>query len=325
MDPLEHQLLDVNGITLSLYSAGPVQGRPLWLLHGFPECWHSWRQQIGPLAAAGYRVLVPEMRGYGKTSAPHAVAAYDLISVCADIQAAMDALGHTDACVIGHDWGAPVAWHLALLEPRRVKAVVGMAVPFGGRPKQPAIETIRHLYAGRFHYILHFQQPGVAEQEMDADIPRTLRMMMHNTSAAVAKDFFLQEKPAGAGLFDAMQDPCELPAWCDAEAFAVYLRTFAGRGFYGALNWYRNFERNWQRTAALADKRIEQPALFLLGDKDPVGTLEAYTLKHMPTRVPLLEQHLLSDCGHWLQNEQAEQVNRYLLDFLHRHYVVQAR
>ncbi|MDM8349684.1 alpha/beta hydrolase [Pseudomonas sp. sp1636] len=316
----EQQLLDVNGITLSLYSAGPADGRPLWLLHGFPECWHSWRQQIDPLAAAGYRVLIPEMRGYGQSSAPRDPAAYDLMTLCGDIQAAMDALGHSEVCVVGHDWGAPVAWHLALLEPQRVKAVIGMAVPFAGRPRRPAIDMMREHYAGRFHYILHFQQPGVAEQEMDADIPRTLRMMMHNTSAAVPKDFFLQEKPAGAGLFDGMQDPGALPSWCDAQAFNQYVQTFAGRGFQGALNWYRNFERNWQRSEALAGQRIEQPALFLLGDKDPLGTLEAYTLKQMPKRVANLEQHLLSDCGHWIQNEQAARVNRLLFGFLGRHY-----
>lgn len=252
MSALEHRLLEVNGIRLGLYCAGPEDGRPLWLLHGFPECWHSWRNQIEPLLAAGYRVLVPEMRGYGSSSAPSDPAAYDLITLCGDIQAAMDALGQHEACVIGHDWGAPVAWHLALLEPLRVKAVVGMAVPFGGRPKQPATEAMRQHFAGRFNYILYFQEPGVAERELDADIPRTLRMMMHNSSAAVPRDFFLQDKPAGSTLFDGMQDPGQLPAWCDEAAFAEYLKTFEGRGFHGALNWYRNFERNWQRTEPIA-------------------------------------------------------------------------
>ncbi|CAN7151043.1 alpha/beta hydrolase [Pseudomonas sp. LjRoot71] len=320
MDQLEHQILQVNGIDLSLYCAGPEGGRPVWLLHGFPECWHSWRQQIAPLAAAGYRVLIPEMRGYGQSSAPRDPAAYDVLTICGDIQAAMDQLDQQQVCVVGHDWGAPIAWHLALLEPQRVQAVVGMAVPFGGRPRQPAIDIMRQLYAGRFHYIVHFQQPGVAEAEMDADIPRTLRMMMHNTSAAVPKDHFLQEKTAGAGLFDGMQDPGTLPVWCDAPAFALYVQTFQERGFYGALNWYRNFERNWQRTESLAERQVEQPALFLLGDMDPVGTLEAYTLKQMPKRVPRLESHVLENCGHWIQNEQAEQVNALLLDFLQRHY-----
>ncbi|UXY54926.1 alpha/beta fold hydrolase [Pseudomonas tohonis] len=320
MSALEHRLLEVNGIRLGLYCAGPENGRPLWLLHGFPECWHSWRNQIEPLLAAGYRVLVPEMRGYGGSSAPSDPAAYDLITLCGDIQAAMDALGQHEACVIGHDWGAPVAWHLALLEPLRVKAVVGMAVPFGGRPKQPATEAMRQHFAGRFNYILYFQEPGIAERELDADIPRTLRMMMHNSSAAVPRDLFLQDKPAGSTLFDGMQDPGQLPAWCDEAAFAEYLKTFEGRGFHGALNWYRNFERNWQRTEPLQGRQVLQPALFLIGDKDPVGTLEAYGIKAMPRSVPGLEQHVIGECGHWLQNEKPREVNAHLLGFLARHY-----
>ncbi len=320
MHSLKHQLLDVNGITLSLYVAGPESGRPVWLLHGFPECWHSWRQQITPLVAAGYQVFIPEMRGYGQSTAPRDPAAYDLITLCGDIQGAMDALGQQQVCMVGHDWGAPVAWHLALLEPQRVQAVVGMSVPFGGRPKQPAIGLMRQLHAEHFHYILYFQEVGVAEAEMDADIPRALRLMLHNLSAAVPKDCFLQAKPAGAKLFDGMHEPLSLPAWCSEAAFAEYVKTFAAHGFYGALNWYRNFERNWQRSEALAGMPIAQPALFLLGDLDPVGTLEAYTLKQMPKLVPRLEQHLLANCGHWIQNEQAEQVNALLLDFLARNY-----
>jgi len=316
----EHQLLQTNGITLSVYSAGPEQGPVVWLLHGFPESWYSWRHQMRALAEAGYRVLVPEMRGYGRTSAPDETAAYDLITVCGDIQAAMDLLDHRSVAVVGHDWGAPIAWHLALLEPLRVRAVAAMAVPYGGRPKKPAIEIIRSQFADRFNYILYFQQPGVAETELDQDIPRTLRMMMHNTSAAVPKDFFLQNKPADSSLYFGMQDPGMPPTWCGPDAFEVYERTFEGRGFRGALNWYRNFQRNWERTAPLAERRVEQPALFLLGDKDPVGTLEAHTLQKMPTWVPDLEQHLLSDCGHWIQNEQPERVNELLLNFLSRRY-----
>ncbi|VXC73678.1 alpha/beta fold hydrolase [Pseudomonas sp. 9Ag] len=320
MHSFEHQLLSVNGIILSIYSAGPLNGPVVWLLHGFPESWYSWRHQIRMLAEAGYRVLVPEMRGYGQTSAPDDVSSYDLMTVCADIQAAMDLLGQRSVAVVGHDWGAPVAWHLALLEPQRVRVIAAMAVPYGGRPKRPAIEIIRSQFADRFNYILYFQQPGVAETELDQDIPRTLRMMMHNTSAAVPKDLFLQDKPAGSSLYQGMRDPGAPPAWCASDAFAVYLATFEGRGFRGALNWYRNFERNWERTAPLAERKVEQPALFLLGDKDPVGTLEAHTLQKMPSWVSDLEQHIVEDCGHWIQSEQPEQVNRLLLSFLERRY-----
>lgn len=311
---IEHRLLAVNGIQLSLYAAGPENARPVWLLHGFPECWYAWRAQMAALSAAGYRVLAPEMRGYGQSSAPTDPAAYDLLTLCGDIQAAMDALGQSDAAVVGHDWGAPVAWHLALLEPERVRALAALSVPFGGRPKRPAIEMMREAYAGRFHYILYFQQPGLAEAELDADIGRSLRLLLGGLEGAL-----LADKPADARLFDGAGD-LPLPDWCPAELFAVYERTFAGRGFHGALNWYRNFERNWQRSEALAGLQVQQPALFLLGERDPVGRFEAPTLARMPGRVPRLEQHLLDGCGHWLQSECPERVNSLLLDFLARHY-----
>ena len=312
--PIEHQLLAVNGIDLSLYSAGPADGRPVWLLHGFPECWYAWHQQIEALSQAGYRVFAPEMRGYGQSSAPRDPAAYDLLTLCGDIQAAMDALGQTRVAVVGHDWGAPVAWHLALLEPARVQALGALSVPFGGRPKRPAIEMMRTAYAGRFHYILYFQQPGLAEAELDADIGRSLRLLLGGLGGAL-----LADKAADAKLFDGLAD-LTLPAWCSPALFAVYERTFAGRGFYGALNWYRNFERNWQRTEPLAELQVRQPTLFLLGEHDPVGRFEAPTLARMAAKVPLLEQHLLSGCGHWLQSEDGPRVNALLLDFLGRHY-----
>jgi len=315
MSAIQQRTLSVNGIHLSVHSAGPAQGQPIWLLHGFPECWYSWRLQIAPLVAAGYQVWLPEMRGYGASSAPQATDAYDLLTLGADIQAAMDVLGHRKACVVGHDWGAPVAWHLGLLEPDRVKAVVAMSVPFAGRPRQPVTESLRAHFKDRFHYILYFQVPGVAEAELDADIDETLRRFMQGCDALI-----LNDKPATARLFDGIHCPQGLPAWCSLEDFDVYRHTFARHGFHGALNWYRNFERNWERTAPWADANIEQPTLFLLGDRDPVGVLEAHTLLRMPLRVPKLEQHIIKNCGHWLQSEQPRAVNQHLLGFLERHY-----
>jgi len=317
----EHHILDVNGIRLSLYSAGPAQGHPVWLLHGFPECWYSWRHQIEALAGAGYRVLIPEMRGYGATSAPLDPGAYDLITICADIQAAMDQLGHQRVAMVGHDWGAPIAWHLALLEPQRVEVVCGMSVPYGGRPKRPAIEVMRELYQDRFHYMLYFQKAGLAEAEMAEDIPRTMRIMMHGMSGSAGGSTLVQDKPADARWLDDRTDPGTPPDWCSPEAFEVYVQTFEKSGFHGPINWYRNFERNWERTASLQGQPINQPALFLIGDADPVGELEAYTIKKMPTVVPRVEQHVLGKCGHWIQGEKPEQVNELLLDFLQRHYL----
>lgn len=313
---MHHQILPVNGIDLSLYSTGPEGGRPVWLLHGFPESWYSWRKQIPALAAAGYRVLVPELRGYGQTSAPEQVEAYDLVTLCGDIQAAMDLLGQTEASVVGHDWGAPLAWHLGLLEPHRVKALVTMSVPFGGRPKRPAIDLLHKAFEDRFHYMLYFQAPGVAEAELDADIATSLRRIQFGRGAS---DPFLQAKPADSRLFDGLGEvPANVP-WCSEEDFAVYVRTFA-RGFRGPLNWYRNFTRSWERTAGLAGQQVLQPTLFLLGADDPIGRVEAITLERMPALVPDLEQHRLPECGHWTQNEQPAAVNTLMLDFLNRRY-----
>ena len=314
MPAYQQHLLAVNGIELSVQVAGPEHGAPVWLLHGFPECWHSWRHQVPALVRGGFRVFVPEMRGYGRSSAPEAVEAYDLLTLCADIQQAMDAFGHQRVCMVGHDWGAPVAWHLALLEPRRVAALATLSVPFAGRPKRPASEIMREVHGGHFNYILYFQQPGVAEAELDADIDASLRLFMGNVQA------LLEPKPADARLFDGVKVPRELPHWCSEEDFQAYRQTFTGRGFRGALNWYRNFERTWQRTEFLAQARVQQPTLFLLGDRDPVGVLEAHTLKRMPGQVADLEQHLLTDCGHWIQNEQPQRVNALLLDFLQRRF-----
>ncbi len=319
MVPIQHQLLELHDITLSLYSAGPETGKVVWLLHGFPECWYSWRHQIDALAAAGYRVYAPEMRGYGRTSAPRDPAAYDLITLCGDIRQAMDNLGHERVAMIGHDWGAPVAWHLALLEPQRVAVVSGMSVPFGGRPKQPAIEKMREHFADRFHYMLYFQTVGPAEQELAEDIPRTMRVMMHGMSGKGGSSL-VQDKSPDSRWLDDSHDPGLPPQWCPPEAFEVYVRTFEQSGFHGPVNWYRNFERTWERTAPLAGKQILQPALFLIGDSDAVGDLEAYTIRKMPTVVPAVEQHVIPECGHWLQGEKPEEVNHLLLDFLARHY-----
>src|SRR5690606_3791103 len=173
------------------------------------------------------------------------------------------------------------------------------------RPKRPAIQIMRDVAAGRFNYILYFQEPGVAEQELDSDIDRTLRLLMYQTQ----KNLLQQDKPATGPLFDADMQPGPLPDWCREQDFDVYRKTFAGHGFRGALDWYRNFERNWALTEPLQGRKVEAPTLFLIGNKDPVKWLETYALERMPNWVPTLEQHEIAPCGHWIQNEQADQVN----------------
>ncbi len=226
----------------------------------------------------------------------------------------MDALGHERVAWSATTGGAPVAWHLALLEPQRVEVLATLSVPFAGRAKRPAVEIMREVFAGKFFYILYFQQPGCAEAELDADVAISLRHFLGD-NVRLAPD----QSPDGR-LFDGLPTPPQHPSWCSAEDFQYYVRTFQGRGFHGALNWYRNFERSWQRTESLVGRQVQQPTLFLIGDRDPVGRFEAYTLQRMPEHVPNLEQHVLGDCGHWIQNQQPQKVNAYLLGFFTRHY-----
>src|SRR5690554_6707639 len=270
------------------------------------------------LADAGYRAFAPEMRGYGRSSAPAAIEAYDILTICADIQRAMDHFGHQQVAMVGHDWGANIAWYLALLEPERVKVVSGMSVPFGGRPKRPIIDMMRERFKDKFLYILYFQEPGPAEAELEADIPRTLRILMHGRPNS--GNGLISEKPAGSRWLDDYTDPGEPPAWCPPEAFDVYVETYLDNGFNGPINWYRNYERNWERTADLAGKQVLQPAQFIIGDRDPVGKLESFTIERMPQVVPRVEQHIIERCGHWVQSEKPEEVNALLLAFLRRHY-----
>lgn len=313
---MSHQFIETNGITLSVYQAGPKHGRPVWMLHGFPECWYSWRHQVEPLTQAGYQVFVPEMRGYGQSSAPEAVDAYDVLTLGRDILGAMDVLGQQQAAIVGHDWGAMVAWYIALQAPERVSALATMSVPFAGRPKRPAIEIMRELAQGNFNYILYFQEPGLAEHELEADIGRTLKLLMYYRG----KSLLQQEKPADSRMFDETHQVSDLPHWCQPDDLAVYEQTFRVNGFRGPLNWYRNFERNWVETEYLKERQISAPTLFLIGQQDPVKWMEKYTMEKMPNWVANLEQHVLNPCGHWIQNECAEQVNSYLLDFLSRNY-----
>lgn len=217
------------------------------------------------------------------------VEAYALLTLCADIQGAMDAFDHRKVAMVGHDWGAPVAWHLALLEPQRVRALVALSVPFAGQPRRPATQVMAELYAERFNYILYFQEPGLAEQALEADIEQALLAFMGRPGAVFktqARDVALVRR---AAIADA--------------AFAVYRATFAEHGFRGALNGYRNVERNWQRSAFLAEARVQVPTLFMIGDRDPVGQLAAHTIERMPTRVDDLQVQVLEDCGHWIQSE----------------------
>jgi pimeloyl-ACP methyl ester carboxylesterase len=285
-----------NGIELSVLDEG--EGPVVVLCHGFPELAFSWRRQVPALRDAGFRVIAPDMRGYGRSSAPADVESYDVVSLCADLCGLLDALELDSAIFVGHDWGANVVWQLALLHPERVRAVAGLSVPFVPRaPAAPIPIMRRHL--GEDFYIVWFQEPGIADAALARDVRRTLTTHRQWTAQWAEEDG---------------RTPTP-PQWLSEQELAVYVDAFERTGFTGGLNWYRNIDRNWELTEAVAERRIEQPALFLTGERDPVR-------KFMPAEAmhgwvtDLREELVVPGAGHWVQQQEPEAVNGALLKFL---------
>jgi len=288
--------IETNGIELHVLEQG--EGPLVVLCHGFPELAFSWRHQIPALADAGFRVLAPDMRGYGRSSAPTEVEAYDVISLCDDLLGLLDAERAQSAIFVGHDWGANVVWQLATRSPERVRAVAGLSVPFVPRaPAAPLPIMRRHL--GEDFYIIWFQQPGVADEALARDVRRTLTTSRQWTSQWAQEDSAQPRRPG----------------WLSEQELQVYVDSFERTGFSGGLNWYRNIDRNWELTAELGDRRVEQPALFLTGELDPVR-------KFMPQEAmqgwvtDLRAEVVVPGAGHWVQQQEPQIVNDRLLEFL---------
>lgn len=308
------QLIETNGIRLRTVVEGT--GPLVILLHGFPQCWYLWRHQIAPLVAAGFQVAVPDQRGYGGSDRPAEIEAYNIIELTNDVVGLADALGREQFIVVGHDWGAPVAWHTALLHPRRVRAVVGMSVPYArGRV---GTMTRQENFGDNFWYMVYFQQPGVAEAEFEADIRKSLRTIYYMTSGDLLPEQRPAPKPATAKFLDGMTDPAQLPAWLTEEDLDYYVAQYEQSGFRGPLNWYRNIDRNLEITPQLEGAKIEQPSLFIAGTKDPVlyfagGRAFANMDKWV---TDMRGKVLIEGAGHWVQVERPAEVNVALLDFL---------
>jgi pimeloyl-ACP methyl ester carboxylesterase len=312
----DFQYVETNGISLRIAVQG--DGPLVVLIHGWPESWYSWRHQIAALSAAGYRVAAPDVRGYGGSDKPDAIEAYDMASMTADIAGLVDALGGP-AVVVGHDWGAPIAWNTALLHPNRVRAVAGLSVPYTGPGPKPFIDIARDVYRDRFFYQLYFQEPGVAEAELEADVRNSLRRVYYGASGEGLGAHKPQPKPADAKLLDGTVDPDPFPSWMSGADLDYFVAQFEESGFRGPLNRYRNWHRDWDLLSPLADRKIEAPAAFIAGTLEPV-------LQFIPG-VDIVEimKTKLEDCrmvemidgaGHWIQQERPQEVNEALLSFL---------
>ncbi|WP_405283808.1 alpha/beta hydrolase [Gaopeijia maritima] len=297
-------MIPVGDVHLEVFEAGRENaGNPIVLCHGWPEHAFSWRHQIAPLVAAGFHVLVPNQRGYGNSSCPREVTAYDLAHLTGDLVALLDHYGYADATFVGHDWGAFVVWGLTLLHPARVNRVVAMSLPYQERGERPWIEVMEAFLGGDF-YMVHFnRQPGVADAILDRHATRFLGNLYRRNVPVRAPE-------PGMAMINLAQADTALgePLMSEPE-LAVFAEAFHATGFTPSINWYRNLDRNWHLLAD-ADPIIHQPALMIYGDRDPIQ------------RAPNLEQFVPNvevvslDCGHWIQQEQPNAVNDVLLTWL---------
>jgi pimeloyl-ACP methyl ester carboxylesterase len=312
----EHRTLRVNGIRMHIAEEG--HGPLVLLCHGWPELWYSWRHQLSALANAGFRAVAPDMRGFGETDAPADVGQYTILHTVGDIVALLRALDAERAIIVGHDWGAPIAWTAAMLRPDLFPAVVAMSVPHRPRSSEPPLALLRNAGLGN-HYWIYFQTPGVAEAEFEADVAVTMRRLLYGVSGNAPID---RENPllvpAGRGFLDRVIEPASLPPWLQEQDIATLVAAYQHNGFRGGLNLYRNVDRNWELTAPWHGAQIRQPALFISGSRDPVtaGERGRIAIAHMATAVPHLSTVTLEGAGHWIQQERPAEVNAALLNFL---------
>lgn len=316
MSALEHRYLDVNGIRMHVAVQG--EGPLVVLCHGWPELWYSYRHQLPALAEAGFRAVAPDMRGYGESTAPDDVGAYSLLHLVGDVVGLVHALGESSAVVVGHDWGAPVAWACAQLRPDMFRAVAAMSVPHRGRSPREPLEMLRQSGYGDY-YLLYFQQPGVAEAEFEPDVRTSMRKILVGLSGDApsgSEGFGLV--PAGGGFLTGRMAPEQLPDWLTEHDLDTFVAAFERTGFRGGLSWYRNMSRNWELTAPWQDAKIEQPALFIAGSRDPVnfGRRGVQAMANMEVAVPRVQKLILDGAGHWIQQERPREVNEALIAFL---------
>lgn len=311
-------------VTLRCAIEGPEAGSaPLVILvHGFPESWYSWRHQLGPIAEAGFTACAIDVRGYGGSDKPHPVEAYAMEHKVADLVGLRRALSPDQpAILVGHDWGAPIVWNSALTHPEDFRAVAGMSVPFAGVPQRPFNEIYHEAFIskGRFFYQEFFQEPGVAEAEAEANPRDFVNRMMYSISGDVPPGDYW-DKPHGATFLEGLPDPQPVD-WLTEEDLDVYEVEFKSSGFRGPLNRYRNHERDFAWLQGWQGQRIEQPALFIGGTRDPATTLFGAVedpVALMRLFAPQVEGHILDGIGHWTQQEAPDEVNRLLLDWLAR-------
>ncbi len=316
MSDLKFHCVEANGIRIHLAEQG--EGPLVLMVHGFPESWYSWRHQLPALAGAGYRAVAMDVRGYGRSSKPTAVEDYRMVLKVADVVGVVAALGGGPATIIGHDWGAPIAWNSALLRPDLFRGVAGLSVPYAAPhgPSRPS-SGMRAMAGENEFYIEYFQQPGRAETEIEQDVRSWLLGFYWCASGDIDNGPNIAMVDRGRTLKEKFVYPETMPAWLTETDLDVYTREFEYSGFFGPLSRYRNVDRDWEDLAAFADRPITIPALFVGGSKDGPTIWGASAIARFGETLPKLHQSVILDgCGHWVQQERADETNALLLDFL---------
>jgi pimeloyl-ACP methyl ester carboxylesterase len=315
---INHQIVTSNGVRIHIAESGT--GPAVLLIHGFPESWYSWRNQLPALADAGYRAVAMDVRGYGRSSKPTAVDDYRMLKNVADVIGVVDWLGGGPITVVGHDWGAPIAWTSALLRPDLFRGVAGLSVPYSPPSASSGIrptERMRAMAGEHEFYVEYFQQPGRAEAEIERDVRRWLLGFYWCASGDVVDGPNISIVERGRKLSDKFVFPERMPAWLSDEDLDVYAREFEYSGFFGPLSRYRNVDRDFEDLAAFADRPIKIPALFVGGSKDGPTIWGAPAIARFPETLPqLFRSEIVEGAGHWIQQEAHEATNRHLLDFL---------
>ena len=318
MPEVTHRMVETNGIRLHVAEQG--EGPLVILCHGFPECWYSWRHQLGALAKAGFHAVAPDLRGYGRSDRPEEVEKYTILDDIGDILGLVDALGAKQAMVAGHDIGAAIAWQTALLRPDVFRAVIALSPPFRSRAFGDAgpPTTLMPRTKDAVFYQLFLQTPA-AEAGLGRDLPLTFRYQFYTFSGDRPPSAGVAALPPGMmprkGGF--LTDPPSLPAWITESDIDVYVKEYAQSGFHGPLAWWRNIDRGWELMAPFADAAVTVPALYMAGDRDFVAAVFRQDIAKQSVLVPKLRPPImLPGCGHWTQQERAPEVSAAMIDFL---------
>jgi pimeloyl-ACP methyl ester carboxylesterase len=295
-------------------------GVPVILCHGFPGLGYSYRHQLQPIADAGLRAIAPDMLGYGGSSAPTDPAEYEHSRTTPDLLALLDDVGAERGVFVGHDFGAPAAWNVALRAPHRVAGLVLLSVPYDPiRLPIPPSDVYARAAQRHFLHTHYFQQPGVAERELDVNPRDFLARLFHALSGAYRYVDIWQPDSVGKGYLDVLPQAPPLPwPWLTENEFEHYVETFARTGFAGGLNWYRALDGNWTHDADYEGRALDVPTLFIAGSNEPVlQILGRDALDRMnAATTDLRGVHLLDGAGHWVQQERPDEVNALLVDFL---------